>query len=52
MEQKRNGLLPVGENFSDLGGPVKALREASLQARRGFTRFDWSCLGASKQARG
>ena len=38
MERKRGELVPIGEVFSDLGGPVKALR------------FDWSCLGASKQA--
>ena len=50
MERKRGELVPIGEVFSDLGGPVKALREASLQARQGLTRFDWSCLGASKQA--
>ena len=49
MARKRNGLVPAGEVFGSLDGPVKALREASLQERRGFTRFDWSCLGASKQ---
>ena len=32
--------FPPGEDFSGMGGPVKALRDASPQARRGFTRFD------------
>ena len=33
-------LVPIGEAISDLGGPVAAIRDASPQARRGFTRFD------------
>ena len=40
MQRKRNGLVPIGEAFSDLGGPVQALRETPPPARRGFTRFD------------
>ena len=40
MARKRDGLVPIGEVFSDLGGPVKAIREASPQARHHFTRFD------------
>ena len=33
MERKRDGLVPIGEAFGGLGGPVKALREA----RRGLS---------------
>ena len=40
MQPKRDNLIPIGEVFSDLGGPVKAIREASPQARHHFTRFD------------
>ena len=40
MERKRNGLVSIEEAFSDLGGPVKALREASPQALHHFTRFN------------
>ena len=40
MERKRNGLVPIGEVFSDLGGPVQAIREASPQARHHFTLAD------------
>ena len=37
MERKLDGLLPIGEA---LGDPVKALREASPQARHHFTQAD------------
>ena len=47
MQRKRSELVPIAEAFSDLSGPVAALRDASPQAlqpsppaRRGFTRFD------------
>ena len=40
MERKRNRLVPIGEVFSDLGGPVKEIREASPQSIRHFTRSD------------
>ena len=40
MERKRDGLVPIGEVFSDLGGPVTALRDTSPQARHHFTRAD------------
>ena len=40
MARKRDGLVPIGEVFSDLGGPVKELREVSPQAVHHFTRFD------------
>ena len=40
MQRKRDGLVPIGEAFGGLDGPVKAIREASLQARHHFTRAD------------
>ena len=40
MKRKRNGLVPIGEVCSGLGGPVKEIREASPQALHHFTRFD------------
>ena len=40
MQRKRDGLVPIGEAISGLGGPVKAIREATPQARHHFTRFD------------
>ena len=40
MRRKRDGLVPIEETLSGLGGPVKALREAAPQARRGFTVAD------------
>ena len=40
MQSKRDGLVPVGEVFGDLDGPVKALRDASPQARHHFTQAD------------
>ena len=39
MERKRDGLVHIGNVFSNPDGPVKALREASPQARHHFTRF-------------
>ena len=50
MQRKRNGLLPAAEVLSGLGGPVKAIREASPQARHHFTRFDQvnQLVGASE----
>ena len=50
MERKRDGLVPIGEAFSGLGGPVKAIREASPQALNHFTRFDQvnQLVGASE----
>ena len=50
MQRKRNGLVPIGEAFSDLGGPVQALRETPPPAGRGFTRFDQvnQLVGASE----
>ena len=40
MARKRDGLVPIGEVFSDLGGPVKEIRDATPQALHHFTRFD------------
>ena len=40
MERKRNELVPIAEAFSDLSGPVAALRDASPQARHHFTQAD------------
>ena len=50
MERKRDGLVPIGKVLSDLGGPVKAIREASPQALHHFTRFDQAnqLVGASE----
>ena len=40
MARKRDGLVPIGEAFSDLDGPVKEIRDATPQAVHHFTRFD------------
>ena len=50
MQRQRDGLVPVGEIIADLPGPVKAIREASPQARHHFTRFDQvnQLVGASE----
>ena len=32
MQPQRGELVPIGEVFGGLNGPVKALRDASLQA--------------------
>ena len=40
MQSKRGELVPIGEVVADLDGPVKAIREASPQARHHFTLFD------------
>ena len=40
MARKRNGLVPIGEVFGNLAGPVKAIREASPQALHHFTQAD------------
>ena len=38
--QRKQGLVPVAEALADLPGPVKAIREVTPQARRGFTLSD------------
>ena len=40
MQRQRGELVPIGEVIADLPGPGEALREASPQARRGFTVAD------------
>ena len=40
MARKRNGWAPTGEASGSLDGPVKAIRKASVAARRGFTQAD------------
>ena len=40
MQSKRDGLVPIGDALCGMGGPVKALREATPQALHHFTRFD------------
>ena len=40
MQRQRGTLVPIGDALSGMGGPVKSLREASPQARRGFTVAD------------
>ena len=40
MQRQRGGLVPIGEASGSLDGPVKAIREASPQARHHFTLSD------------
>ena len=40
MQRQRGELVPVAEALADLPGQVKAIREATPQARHHFTRFD------------
>ena len=40
MQRQRGTLVPIGDALSDLGGPVKADRNASPQARHHFTQAD------------
>ena len=40
MQRQRGELVPIGDALSGLGGPVKAIREATPQALHHFTRFD------------
>ena len=40
MQRQRGELVPIGEVVADLDGPVQAIREATPQAQRAFTRFD------------
>ena len=40
MQRQRGDLVPIGDALSGMGGPVKAIREASPQAVHHFTRFD------------
>ena len=38
MQRQRGELVPIGEVVADLGGPVKAIRDATPQARHHFTQ--------------
>ncbi len=40
MHRKRGELVPIGEVFGGLGGPVRAIRDASPQALHHFTQAD------------
>ena len=40
MQRNRDGLLPIGEVASGLGGSLKTLREATPQAAFHFTQAD------------
>ena len=40
MQRQRGGSVPIGEVIGGLDGPVKAIREASPQARHHFTQAD------------
>ena len=40
MRRQRGELVPIGEAFGDLDGPVKVIRDASPQARHHFTKAD------------
>ena len=40
MQRQRGELVPIGEVVADLDRPVKAIREASPQARHHFTQAD------------
>ena len=50
MDRKQDGLVLTGKGFPSLDGPVKAIRNASPQALRHFTRFDQvnQLVGASE----
>ena len=38
MQRQRGELVPIGEVVADLDGPVKAIRDATPQARHHFTQ--------------
>ena len=40
MQRQRGELVLIGDALSDLGGPVKAIREAGSPPQRGFTLAD------------
>ena len=40
MQRQRGELVPIGDALSGMGGPVKAIRDDSPQARRSFTVAD------------
>ena len=40
MQRQRDGLVSIGEALGGLGGPVKAIRDATPQALHHFTQLD------------
>ena len=40
MQRQRGELVPIGDALADLPSPVKAIRDASPQARHHFTQAD------------
>ena len=50
MQRQRNSLVPVGDALSGMGGPVKALREASPQARHHYTQPERPAAGCPATA--
>ena len=40
MQRQHGELVPIGDALSELGGPVKSIRETTPQARHHFTRAD------------
>ena len=50
MQRQRDELVPIGDALDDLGGPVKAIRDASPQALHHFTQADQvnQLVGASE----
>ena len=50
MKRQRDGLVPIGDALSSMGGPVKAIRDASPQALHHFTQADQvnQLVGASE----
>ena len=40
MQPQRGELVPIGDALSGMGGPVKAIRDATPQTQRHFTRAD------------
>ena len=50
MQRQRGELVPIGDALANLGGPVKAIRDASPQALHHFTQADQvnQLVGASE----
>ena len=40
MQRQRGGLIPIGDALSGMGGPVKAIRDATPQSLHHFTQAD------------
>ena len=50
MQRQRGELVSIGDALADLGGPVKAIRDASPQAMHHYTQADQvnQLVGASE----